>query len=153
MPTRTPENSQVFARVRISDVTPQIECGRYAVKRLVDESVEVQATIVADGHVQVRAELRYRPVGTRRWNRVPMVEASDEPDRFAASFRVETTGRWEYTVGAWVDAAATWHDELRRKVEAGDTELTAELAVGEQLLGIELPDVQTALDTPAEVRV
>jgi starch synthase (maltosyl-transferring) len=153
MPTRTPENSQVSARVRISDVTPQIECGRYAVKRVVDEPVEVQATIVADGHVQVRAELRYRQVGTRRWNRIPMVEASDEPDRFVASFRVETTGRWEYTVGAWVDAAATWHDELRRKVEAGDTELAAELAEGEQLLGIELPDVQTALDTPAEVRV
>src|SRR5215207_9379114 len=125
MPNRTPANAQVGARVR-----------------------------VADGHVQVRAELRCRRVGgTRRWNRIPMLEASDEPDRFSASFRVETIGRWEYTVSAWVDAAATWHDELRRKVEAGETELSAELAEGEQLLGVELADVETALDTPGEVRV
>jgi starch synthase (maltosyl-transferring) len=153
MPKRTPRNAQVAARVRISDVTPQLDCGRYAVKRVLGETVEVHATVVADGHVQVRAELRYRRVGTSRWNRIPMLEVLDQPDRFVAAFRVESTGRWEYTVGAWVDAAATWHDELRRKVEAGETELSAELAEGEQLLGVELPDVVTALDTPAEVRV
>jgi starch synthase (maltosyl-transferring) len=153
MPNRTPANAQVTARARISDVAPELDCGRYAVKRVVGEVVEVAATIVADGHVQVRAELRYRRGGTRRWNRIPMLEASDEPDRFSAAFRVETTGRWEYTIGAWVDAAATRHDELRRKVEAGETELSAELAEGEQLLGVELPDVETALDTVAEVRV
>jgi starch synthase (maltosyl-transferring) len=153
MPSRTPGNAQVAARVRISDVTPQVECGRYAVKRVLGETVDVHATIIADGHVQVRAELRYRRVGAPRWNRVPMIESLDDPDRFGASFRIETTGRWEYTVGAWIDAGATWHDELRRKVEAGETELSAELAEGEALLGVELPDVATALDTPAEVKV
>src|SRR5215204_3865888 len=107
MPNRTPANAQVGARVRISDVTPELDCGRYAVKRVLGELVEVGATIVADGHVQVRAELRYRRLDTGRWNRIPMLEASDEPDRFSAAFRVETTGRWEYTVSAWVDAAAT----------------------------------------------
>jgi starch synthase (maltosyl-transferring) len=146
-------NAQVAARVRISDVTPELDCGRYAIKRVIGEVVEVGATVVAGGHVQVRAELRYRRVGTRRWNRIPMLEASDEPDRFSAAFPVESTGRWEYTVGAWVDVAATWHDELRRKVEAGETELSAELAEGEQLLGVSLPDVETALDAPGEVRV
>jgi starch synthase (maltosyl-transferring) len=153
MPNRSPENAQVSARVRISDVSPQIDCGRYAVKRVVGETVEVGATVVADGHAQVRAELRYRRVGASRWNCVPMIEAQDEPDRFGAAFPVEATGRWEYTVSAWVDAAATWRDELRRKVEAGETELAAELADGEALLGVALPDVQTALDTTAEVRV
>lgn len=153
MPTRSPGHAQLSARVRISDVTPQIECGRYGVKRVVGDPVDVEATIVADGHVQVRAEVRYRAVGTRTWNRIPMIESSDEPDRFSATFRVETVGRWEFTVGAWVDAAATWHDELRRKVEAGETELASELAEGEALLGCELPDVETALATAAEVRV
>jgi starch synthase (maltosyl-transferring) len=143
----------VVARVRISEVTPQVECGRYAVKRVVGETVDVEATVVADGHVQVRAELRYREEGTRRWNRIPMSEALDVPDRFSASFRVETIGRWEYTVAAWVDSAATWHDELRRKVEAGETELSAELAEGEQLLGLALPDVESALDASGEVQV
>jgi starch synthase (maltosyl-transferring) len=153
MPSRSPGNAQLTARVRISDVTPQIECGRYAVKRVVGEAVDVHATVVADGHAQVRAELRYRLVGTRHWSRVPMVEAEHDPDRFGASFRVESTGRWEFTVGAWVDAAATWRDELRRKVEAGETELDAELAEGAQLLGGEVPDATAGLDTTTEVRV
>jgi starch synthase (maltosyl-transferring) len=82
-----------------------------------------------------------------------MVEAEDDPDRFGATFLVESTGRWEYTVGAWIDAAATWRDELRRKVEAGETELDAELAEGAELLGCELPDVTAGLDSTTEVRV
>jgi starch synthase (maltosyl-transferring) len=153
MPDRTPGNAQLTARVRISDVTPQVECGRYAVKRVVGDAVDVRATVIADGHVQVRAELRYRPVGARRWNRIPMIESGEEPDRFGATFRVETIGRWEFTVGAWIDAAATWHDELRRKVEAGETELSAELADGERLLGVDLPDVDAALLATGEVRI
>src|SRR4051794_25913339 len=121
MPNRTPGNAQVAARVRISDVTPQVECGWYAVKRVLGEHVDVRATVVADGHAQVRAALRYRRVGARRWSRVAMTEVRVEPDRFAASFAIDTAGRWEYGVDAWVDAAATWHDELRRKAEAGET--------------------------------
>src|SRR5690349_14278927 len=98
MPNRMPEDAQVRARVRVSDVTPQIDCGRYTVKRVVGDSVEVRATVVADGHAQVRAELRARQVGARRWTRIPMLELADEPDRFTATFRVDATGRWEYSV-------------------------------------------------------
>jgi starch synthase (maltosyl-transferring) len=153
MPNRSPGNAQLSARVRISDVTPQVECGRYPVKRIVGETVDVTATIVADGHTQVRAEIRFRSAGTRRWVRIPMVESEDEPDRFRATFQVDTIGRWEFAVGAWIDAAATWRDELRRKVEAGETELTAELAEGAEILGAEIPDVATALASTQEVRV
>ena len=53
---------------------------------------------------------------------------------------VDEPGRWEYTVGAWIDAAATWRDELRRKVDAGQTDLEAELSEGAALLGIDVPD-------------
>jgi starch synthase (maltosyl-transferring) len=112
----------------------------------------VSATIVADGHLQVRAELRHRRVGARRWERTPMCEDREAPDRFSAAFEVTTTGRWEYAIDAWVDVAATWHDELRRKVEAGETKLDAELAEGEVLVGVPLPNVATALATDAEVR-
>ena len=49
MPDRSPDNAQVSARVRISDVTPQLDCGRYGVKRVVGEAVEVGATVIADG--------------------------------------------------------------------------------------------------------
>src|SRR6516165_5915688 len=130
MPSRSPRHTQLHSRVRISDVVPRVDCMRYPVKRTVGDAVDVLATVVADGHVQVRAELRYRLVGTRRWSRVPMRTSEEEPDRFAATFRVDRPGRWEYTVGAWIDAAATWRDELRRKVEAGQADLETELADG-----------------------
>ena len=126
---------------------------RYPVKRTVGDTVEVHATVVADGHVQVRAELRYRLVGARRWARVPMRTSEEEPDRFAATFRVDEPGRWEYTVGAWIDAAATWRDELRRKVDAGQTDLEAELSEGAALLGIDVPDPAAGLASTTEVRV
>ena len=124
MPSRSPRHAQLHTRVRISDVVPRVDCMRYPVKRTVGDPVDVRATVVADGHVQVRAELRFRLVGARRWSRVPMRTTEEEPDRFGATFRVDGPGRWEYTVAAWIDAAATWRDELRRKVEAGYQEQT-----------------------------
>jgi starch synthase (maltosyl-transferring) len=153
MPNRSPGNAQLSSRVRISDVSPQVECGRYAVKRLVGDVVEVQATIVADGHAQVRAELRFRQSGAHRWGRAPMVEVEGEPDRFTAAFSAETVGRWEFSVRAWIDAAATWRDELRRKVDAGETELAAELAEGAHLLGRAVADAADGVATVDEVPI
>src|SRR4051812_9497302 len=152
MPNRSPQHAQLHARVRISDVSPRVDCMRYPVKRTVGDTVDVRATVVADGHTQVRAELRYRMVGARRWSHVPMRTTEEEPDRFGATFRVDEPGRWEYTVGAWIDAAATWRDELRRKVDAGQTDLEAELAEGVALLGREVTDPASGLATTTEVR-
>ena len=55
------------------------------------------------------------------------------------------TGRWQFLVEAWTDRAATWRDELRRRVEGGEEDLASELAEGAALLGIENLDVETAL--------
>jgi starch synthase (maltosyl-transferring) len=65
---------------------------------------------------------------------------------------VTSCGRWEYLVEAWGDRAATWRDELRRKVDAGQQDLSGELAEGEQLLGIPQLDVETALASTATDR-
>jgi starch synthase (maltosyl-transferring) len=121
------------------------------VKRVVGETVDVTAVVIADGHVQVRAELGFRPVGTRRWARVPMVPTRDDPDRYAAAFVVDRLGSWEYTVTGWLDNAATWRDELRRKVDAGQTDVDAELAEGAALLGGAVPDVEIALSGTEQV--
>ena len=39
-------NAQLTARVRISDIVPQVDCGRYAVKRVIGDTVDVRATKV-----------------------------------------------------------------------------------------------------------
>ena len=138
-------------RVLISQVSPQVDCARYAVKRVVGEPVEVAATVVADGHDQVRAELAFRLVGARRWTRVAMLPSRDDVDRFVATFVADGCGTWEFTVAAWIDLGASWRDELRRKVEAGQTDLAPELAEGAELLDTAIADAETGLATTASV--
>jgi starch synthase (maltosyl-transferring) len=139
------------SRVRISDVHPQVDCARYPVKRVVGESVTVSAIVITDGHDQVRAELSFRLTGTRRWTRLAMLPSADDDDRFVAAFPVERCGVWEFSVAAWIDVAATWRDELRRKVDAGQADLTAELDEGAGILGEPITDAEAGLATTASV--
>ena len=149
-----PERTQAALRqprVVISDVRPHVDCGRYHPKRVVGDAVEVSAIAVTDGHEQVRAELAFRLRGSRSWKRVPMLPSRDDVDRFTATFPADRCGEWEFTVSAWIDAAATWRDELRRKVEAGQVDLAAELAEGSELLDSPIPDAEHGLATTAGV--
>jgi starch synthase (maltosyl-transferring) len=130
-------------RIQIEDVWPQLDCGRYPVKRSAGERVEVWATIFRDGHEVLGAAIRYRPPGARQWRETSMENV--EGDRWSGSFIVDACGRWEFVVQAWVDRFESWRDELRRKVEAGQADLTSELEEGAVLLEVPELDVQTAL--------
>src|SRR5262245_11870607 len=137
-------------RIRVENVRPQLDCGRFPVKRTVGERVEVSATVIRDGHDILGASVLYREPGKRRFQSAPLEPVGN--DVFSGSFAVTSCGRWEYVVEAWSDRAATWRDELRRKVEAGQDDLSGELAEGEQLLGIPQLDVETALASTASDR-
>jgi starch synthase (maltosyl-transferring) len=132
-------------RIQIEDVWPQIDCGRYPVKRSVGDEVEVWATIFRDGHELIGAAILYRGPGAPEWEEAPMRQA--EPDRWTGSFHVDRCGRWEFTVQAWVDRFESWRDELRRKVEAGQTDLDSELQEGAALMKTRKLDIETALAT------
>ncbi len=119
------------SRVVIADVSPQVDGGRFAAKRAAGESVETSATIFAEGHDVLGARVRFRRAGESDWRDVPM-QALDN-DRWTASFVVESTGRWEFTVEAWVDRFASWRRGLARKVEAGQ-DVTGELVEGAALV-------------------
>ncbi len=130
-----------------------MDCGRYAPKRTVGDTVDVQADIFRDGHEKLRAVVKYKPPGGRRWLETPMTELDAHVDgvRWGGSFTVETTGTWQFTIEAWSDVFATWHDELRRKVEANlGEDLSGELSEGVVLLrdsGSKHPAVKEALET------
>jgi len=136
-------------RVEIQAVEPIIDCGRYPVKRTAGERVEVFATIVRDGHDLLGAAIRVRP---------PKGKSREEPlealgnDRFGGMFVVDRPGRWTFAVAAWTDRVATWRDELRRKVEAGQQDVSGELAEGAALLGRDLLTVEDGLTIEAEDR-
>jgi starch synthase (maltosyl-transferring) len=134
-------------RIQIEDVWPQIDCGRYPVKRSVGDEVEVWATIFRDSHELLGAAILYRAPGSTQWEEVPMRKVEDQPDRWTGSFHVDRCGRWEFTVQAWVDRFESWRDELRRKVEAGQADLDSELQEGAALLKVQKLDVETAFAT------
>ena len=119
-------------RIVISDVLPQVDCGRWPAKACVGDRVDVSATVARDGHETLRAAVRYRrPKG--RWREAPLASLGN--DRFAGSFEVDAVGRWRFEIEAWVDRHAGWVEEHDRKVAAGQTDLTGELAEGEALFG------------------
>jgi starch synthase (maltosyl-transferring) len=123
----------VTDRIIVSDVEPQVDCGRWPAKACVGDRVPVAATIARDGHEVVRAVVRFRrPRG--RWREAPLVALGN--DRFAGSFEPDATGRWRFEIEAWVDRHVGWLDEHDRKVAAGQEDLAGELAEGEALFGL-----------------
>jgi hypothetical protein len=60
------------SRVWIEDIRPQIDCGRFPIKRTVGEKVKVSAFVFADGHDDVKAVLCYRQTNGK-WNERPIV--------------------------------------------------------------------------------
>jgi starch synthase (maltosyl-transferring) len=120
------------ARIQIQSLSPLVDCGRYPVKACVGDEVRVEATIFRDGHEVLGAALRTKPQSARRWSEHPLIELGN--DRWAASFTPDSCGRWCYRIEAWVDPVASFQWELRRKVEAGQEDLSSELAEGALLL-------------------
>ncbi len=118
-------------RVIVEGVAPEVDAGRYPIKRVVGDRVVVECDLVADGHDLLGGVLRYRRAGTEAFE-----EVSLEPlvnDRWRAAFDVTEIGRWQYTVEAWVDRFATFRRGLGRKAEAG-LDVEVELLLGAALL-------------------
>src|SRR5947208_3079962 len=130
-----PKTSEPPARIQIQRVTPQIDCGRYPVKRIEGDRVEVTAIIFRDGHEALGAAIRYKPAGATRWQEAPLEALGN--DEWAGSFVVDHAGSWFYRVEAWVDRIASYQEEIRRKVDAGQADLRGELAEGAVLFGVE----------------
>jgi starch synthase (maltosyl-transferring) len=107
-------------RVIIERVQPQIDCGRFPVKRTAGEPLVVEADIFADGHSTLRAVLRHRRVspGTAEpWQETPMRLVDN--DRWRAAFTADRIGDYEYTIEAWIDEFASWRAGLAKWVDAG----------------------------------
>jgi starch synthase (maltosyl-transferring) len=142
-----PKTKQPPARIRIQDVSPQVDCGRYPVKHTVGDRVEVSATIFRDGHDVLGAAVRYKPAGTSRWRESPLEPLGN--DRWRGAFVADECGRWPFRIEAWVDRVASFQDELRRKLEGGQEDFAGELAEGSVLLDRELTTVDEALEIRA----
>ena len=131
-----PKRNEAPARTLINHPAPTVDGGRYAPKRCVGDTVKVSADIFRDGHEIMRAVVRYKSPGGRRWLEAPMQPVDDHIKgvRWVGEFTVETPGTWQFSIEAWNDVFATWRDEMHRKIDAGQHDLGGELSEGVVLL-------------------
>jgi starch synthase (maltosyl-transferring) len=118
-------------RVVIENVRPEIQGGRFPIKRTIGEQVEVTADIYADGHDILRAVLLHRPVSQPNWEEVPMQSLVN--DRWQAKFIVSAEGIHLYTLKAWLDPFQSWSRDFSKKLEVGQ-DISVDLLTGVQLV-------------------
>jgi starch synthase (maltosyl-transferring) len=118
-------------RVIIEGVHPEVDGGRFPIKRTVGEEVVVGADIFADGHDTLAAALLYRTRGAPAWREVPMEPLGN--DRWQARFRIEELTPYEYTIESWIDRFGSWRHEVSKKFGAGQ-DLKSELLEGAALV-------------------
>ncbi len=118
-------------RIHIEDIYPAVDAGRFAVKRIAGESVDVWADIFRDGHGLLAAELLWRPEASVKWSRASMRQHQN--DRWTGTFTPPKPGRYLYAIEAWTDTFATWRRDILAKREAGQ-DVMLELQEGRQLL-------------------
>jgi starch synthase (maltosyl-transferring) len=125
-------NNRAPARVVIESVRPEVDGGRYPVKRVVGEHVTVECDAFGDGHDAVVCELMWRYAGDSDWRIQPMEFRHN--DHWAGAFTVTQLGRYEYKVRAWVDPFVTWQRDLAKRYEARQ-DLSTDFLIGAELGG------------------
>jgi starch synthase (maltosyl-transferring) len=125
------EHEEGRTRIVIEGVKPEIDGGRFPVKRITGDKVVVEADIFADGHDALSATLLYRKEDDRRWIEVPMEFLAN--DRWRGSFVVSELRRYRYTLAASVDGFKTWQQDMVKRVQAKQ-DVSVDFLVGAQLI-------------------
>lgn len=119
------------SRVIIEGVKPEIDGGRFPIKRIAGEETVVEADILADGHDALSCALLYRREGEAAWQESPMELLGN--DRWRASFTPAEPGIYVYTVQGWIDHFKSWSRDLAKRVQAGQ-DVTVDLLIGAELV-------------------
>jgi len=118
-------------RIVIEGVKPEIDGGRFPIKRIIGDRVVVETDIFADGHDVLSAVLLYRKESDPNWTEAPMEFLVN--DRWRGSFVVTELGRYRYTFTAWVDHFKSWQQNLAKKAEAKQ-DVSVDFLEGAQLI-------------------
>ena len=148
-------------RVIVEHVWPEIDGGRFPIKRTVGEHVTVSADVFADGHDLLAGVVKFRHVPGPKGPGLPERDStsglpdrdstsvgrvlSDPPDwrevslvprdndRWEATFIVTELGEYEYTIEAWIDRFGSWLKGVVAKADAGQ-DVSSELLEGAELI-------------------
>ena len=127
--TTSPER---FPSVVIENLAPLLDGGRYPLKRVIDQELEISADVFKDGHDRVAAVLKWRPARAQEWWETPMT--AGENDRWSGIAHFVENAEYELTIEAWGDEFRSWRAEYEKKFTAGITELATEIEEGAILL-------------------
>jgi len=130
----------------IDNVAPQINNGRFPLRRIVGETVNVTAEIFGDGHDYLRAVIEYKTTSARKWDSVEMV--SHPNDKWTGAFQVTERETYQYRIVSWIDHLKTWHSGFKKK-HADDQPMDVELIIGANFLN----EVAAKLKGPAAKEV
>ncbi len=119
------------SRVVIENVEPQINCGRFPIKRIVDDLVAIEADVFGDGHDEVRARLLWKKAEETAWQTAEMRPLGN--DRWRGEFPVTQVGCYRYTLVGEVDHFGTWRSDLKKRI-AAQQDLDLPLLTGALLL-------------------
>lgn len=117
--------------IAIENITPQVDCGAFPIKRAIGDVVVVEADIFKDGHDLLSSVLLYRKAGEAAWSESPMSLLDN--DRWRGEFTVRGIGRYQYAIEAWPDAYGSWAQEVAKKHAAGE-KISSELLEGERIV-------------------
>ena len=133
-PRRTEVRAAVLTaapRIVVDAVTPNVDDGRFAAKRVVGDTVTVEADAFADGHDVLVVECLWRAADGSEWQREPMQALGN--DRWQARFIPARVGRHEFTVEAWIDRYGSLCRDIEIKRAAG-ADIAVEIAEARALL-------------------
>ena len=118
-------------RVVIEAVEPEIDGGRFPIKRIAGDYICVEADIFTDGHDAISALLLYREGTSNKWLETPMEFLQN--DRWRGYFAAEKIGRYFYSLAAWVDQFKSWRKDVGQKIEA-DQDTSVDYQVGAEII-------------------
>src|ERR1700721_635539 len=140
-------------RVVIEDVNPQVDAGRYPLRRILGDELNVTAAIFADGKDELAARLMYRHSSDSRWRIVPLL--ADGNDLWSCAFHVDKLGAWRFTIQGWVDHFATWAKDLKKRIAAQSTPASADAASTSEIkpeFGVEIGSNPAAQEVALDLR-
>ena len=125
------DDRQARERVVIEGVQPEVDGGRFPIKRVIGEQVVVEADIFTDGHDSLSAVLLFRKESDSQWTEVPMDFRVN--DRWRGSFQVTEIGCYRYTLMAWIDWFGFWQQGMTKKVQARQ-DVSVDILTGADLI-------------------
>ncbi|HRA47042.1 MAG TPA: DUF3416 domain-containing protein, partial [Thermomicrobiales bacterium] len=135
--------------VLILNIWPNVDCGRYPIKRELGDEVQVWADVFRDGHDAIGAHLDWWPAETIDIREAPF--AFEDNDRWTGRFRPDAIGRWEYQIMAYPDPITSKRIEIIKKFDAA-VDISLELKEFDLLLGQVVDIYPAARSVVADLR-